>query len=249
TYVAPSEMTFSQSANEWCTKWMERELSENTIMLRLGHLDNHVLPVIGHLSMKKITTMMLLDLMENLKRVDGKDKELSISSKQEIHKLLVSIFSRAIDWKVLTTNPMDGVKMPVGAQKKDKQLNVYDEDEVDFLIKSLENELYHWKIFMLLSLATGMRRGEVLGLEWEHIDLEQKTVTVKQIIAKTRNGYEVKQPKFESFRTISLPDSIANELKAYKQHCLEERIKLQHKWVESDRDWLFYNEDGRHFGS
>src|SRR5699024_7524879 len=140
TYVAPSEMTFSQFANEWCTKWMERELSENTIMLRLGHLDNHVLPVIGHLSMKKITTMMLLDLMENLKRVDGKDKELSISSKQEIHKLLVSIFSRAIDWKVLTTNPMDGVKMTVGAQKKDKQLNVYDEDEVDFLIKSLENE-------------------------------------------------------------------------------------------------------------
>lgn len=246
-YIAPAEMTFKQFSKEWREKWMEKNLSENTIALRIGHLNNHILPVIGHINMKKVTTMMLLDLMENLTRKDGRKGDLSVSSKQEIHKLLTSIFNRAVDWKVLSDNPMDGIELPRESKEKSKELNVYDLAEVELLIRALEDELIHWRIFVLLSIATGMRRGELLGLEWKHVDLNNKTVNVEQIISRTRKGYEVKPPKYNSIRMVSLPESVAYELKEYKQHCLEEKMQLQHKWTETQRDWLFFNENGGHF--
>src|SRR5690625_4519506 len=130
-YITPSDMTFNQFTKEWQSKWLEKEVSENTITLRLNQLDNHISPVIGHLPMKRITTLMLLDLMGNLTRKDGREGDLSISSKQEIHKLLTSIFKKATDWKVIKDNPMEGVGYPTGgSKKKDKELNVYGPEEV-----------------------------------------------------------------------------------------------------------------------
>lgn len=246
-YISPTEMTFKQFASEWRTKWLEREVSENTIALRLGSLKNHIMPVIGHLSISKITTLMLLDLMENLTRKDGQSGELSISAKQEVHKVLVSVFKRAVEWKVIQDNPMDGVKMPANI-KREKKLNVYDVEEVKLLLKTLQTAPEHWKMFISLSLATAMRRGELLGLEWKHIDLENGVIDIQQIVSKTRNGsFEIKRPKYNSVRMVSLPNSTIEELKAYKLHCREEKMKLQHKWNESKHDWVFFNEQGNFF--
>lgn len=246
-YIAPTEMTFEQFAEEWKVKWLEREVSENTIALRLNSLKNHIMPVLGHLPMSKITTLMLLDLMENLTRKDGQKGDLSISSKQEIHKVLVSIFKRAVEWRVLKEDPMEGVKLPTENKKKDKKLNVYDVEEVKTLMEAAQNELPHWRLFISLSLATGMRRGELVGLEWKHIDLENGVIDIQQIISKTRTGSEIKEPKYNSKRMVSLPTSIIEELKAYKLHCREEKMKLQHKWKETKHDWVFFNENGNFF--
>src|SRR5699024_7996559 len=136
-YIAPSSMTFEQFSKEWIEKWLEKELSENTIILRLSSLNNHILPVLGDIQINKISTLMLLDLMQNLTRKDGKKGKLSISSKQEVHKVLVSIFSRAKEWKIIKDNPMSAVNMPTAARTQNKSLNVYDENEVTILLNAL----------------------------------------------------------------------------------------------------------------
>lgn len=243
-YITPSEMTFKQFSHEWQVKWLENEVSENTIALRLSSLNNHVLPVIGHLPMSKINSLMLLDLMGNLTRKDKKEGDLSVSSKQEIQKVLVSIFARAIDWRVLKHDPMAGIKPPTEKRRQDKQLNVYDIEEVKALLEATQGELAHWRVFVSLAIATGMRRGELIGLEWKHIDLDNGLINVQQIISKTRKGCEVKEPKYGSKRMISLPASINEELRRYKLHCREEKLKLQHRWIENNHDWVFFGEDG-----
>jgi len=246
-YIAPSEMTLEQFSEEWKTKWLEKNVSENTIMGNLYNLKNHILPVIGHIHIGKINTMMLLDLMENLKRKDGQEKELSISAKQEVYKVLMSIFKRAADWNVIEVNPMLKVKKPMNKRKHSEELNVYDQEEVRLLMEKVQDELPHWRVFISLALATGMRRGELLGLEWGAVDLDNGVIHIEQTINKTRSGTEIKEPKYNSKRLISLPASIVEELKTYKLHCLEERMKLQHKWKEKKHNWLFFNEYGTHF--
>jgi len=216
-------------------------------MNRMNALNTHILPVIGHLNINKINTMMLLDLMGNLKRKDGQDKPLSTASKLDIHKALSSIFKHAVEWNVISTNPMLNVKKPINVSKQEEELNVYDELEVKTLLEAVQDELEHWRIFISLALATGMRRGELLGLEWNAIDLDNGTIDIRQIIIKSRSGTEIKEPKYNSKRLISLPASIVEELKRYKVHCREERMKLQHKWNETKYDWLFFNEEGNHF--
>lgn len=246
-YISPGSMTFEQFSNEWITKYLEKNVSESTIMNRLNALNTHILPVIGHLNINKVNTMMLLDLMGSLKRKDGKDKPLSTATKLDVHKALTSVFKHAVAWNVISNDPMLNVKKPVNVRKKDEELNVYDELEVRGLLAAAQDELPHWRIFISLALATGMRRGELLGLEWDAIDFENGTIDIQQIIIKSRNGTEVKEPKYNSKRLISIPVSIVEELKEFKKHCREEKMKLQHKWEESNHDWLFFNEEGKHF--
>src|SRR5690625_3724816 len=193
---------------------------------------------------------MLTDLINNLTTKDGQKGELSVSTKQEVHKVLVSIFKRAIDWNVLKENPMDGVQMPSEKHTLNQDLNVYSKEEIELLMEVLRTEPapYHWFILIRLAIATGMRRGELLGLEWRHVNLETGIVKIKQIISKTLyGGHEIKPPKYNSIRSIHLSDNIINDLKKYKLHCRKEKVKLQHKWTETNHDWVFFNENGRHF--
>lgn len=250
SYITPEKLTLKEFSEMWRTNWLEKEVSENTISLRLSSLKNHIIPVIGHLRMNKITTLMLLDLMDNLTRKDGREGELSVSTKQEVHKVLVSVFKRAIDWNILKENPMDQVHMPSEKRTQNQDLNIYSKDEVKLLTEILKSDLapYHWFIFIRLAIATGMRRGELLGLEWQNINLKTGIVNVIQMISKKNDGgHETKPPKFNSIRSIHLSEAIVNDLNKYKLHCKEEKIKLQHKWIETNHDWLFFNEKGKHF--
>lgn len=69
-YIRPTKLTFKEFSEMWRTNWLEKEVSENTITLRLNSLKNHIIPVIGHLTMDKISTLMIIDLMNNLTRKD-----------------------------------------------------------------------------------------------------------------------------------------------------------------------------------
>jgi integrase len=249
-YITPEKLTFLEFTEKWRTKWLEQEVSENTIMLRLNSLKNHIVPVIGHLTMDKITTLILLDLMDNLTRKDGKDGDLSVSSKQEVYKVLVSVFKRAVDWNVLKENPMNGVHPPREKRRTNQELNIYSKEDIKPLMKQLKSDSvpYHWYIFIRLSISTGMRRGELLALEWKNIDLETGIINIIQMVSRTsKGGHEIKSPKFNSIRSVHLSEPLVNDLKKYKLHCKKEKIKLQHKWKETKHDWVFFNEEGTHF--
>lgn len=111
------------------------------------------------------------------------------------------------------------------------------------LKEALQTSPYHWFILVKLAIATGMRRGELLGLEWDSINLKTGVVEINKIISKTRDGrHEIKPPKYNSIRFIHLPSSIIKELKKYKSYCKREKVKLQDKWKETEFDWVFYNE-------
>src|SRR5699024_3199841 len=246
-YISPSEMTFDKFSKEWTIKYLEKNVSESTILNRTAALKNHILPVIGHLNINKVNTMMLLDLMDNLQRKDGKDKPLSVASKLEVHKTLSVIFKYATEWNVIKVKPMINIKKLNDNKRKEKELNVYDELEVKTILEALQNELEHWRMFVSLALATGMRRGELLGLEWDQIDLDEGIINIKQIVSRSRKGVEIKEPKNNSKRLVSVPNSINEELKLYKLHCKQEKLQLQHQWTEQKHDFLFYNEEGKHF--
>src|SRR5690625_4348407 len=81
-YISPSTMTFEQFSNEWIKQYLEKNVSESTIMNRMNALNTHILPVIGHLNINKINTMMLLDLMDNLKRCVLQVKSLELCNEK-----------------------------------------------------------------------------------------------------------------------------------------------------------------------
>lgn len=242
-YVKVENMTFKQFAEEWKQKHASK-LSKTTYGNHVIRVDKHLTPVLGHMEMNKITTMTLLNLMQNLTRKDDKDGELSDRSKRDIYQTLSSIFTHAQKWKVIINNPMDGVAAP---KFKKKKLEVYEEYEIKQILSLVQSESMHWRIMITLALTSGLRRGELLGLEWKHIDFKNNQIEIIQTIALSKDGPVIKDTKTDSSeRIVSLPESMAKELKEYRKQWVKDKLKNGERWTENGHEWLFCNEHGEH---
>jgi len=235
-YIAPEKMTFSTFVEEWRVKYAEKHLGKKTLETYQDHLSTRLLPVFGHKRLDDIKTFQLLDFFERVghePRRDGKEGTISPGTVQIIHRVAKNVFSRAVDWKIIKSNPLDGVKKP---KSEAREMDVYDKEEVELLFLALEREPIQWRIMIALALTAGLRRGELLGLEWKHIDLEAGTIDVRQSLSFTRDGgYEIKDPKTRnSVRKISLPAHMLKELKEYRRHCARERDKVVDLWEGDD---------------
>lgn len=104
---------------------------------------------------------------------------------------------------------------------KDRKLDVYTDDEIKQLKKALTGYIH--ENLILVALGTGMRQGELLGLQWKHIDFDNLTITISQTLKTysdikangTRNLVTALQtPKSKhSIRTIPIPENLAIILK------------------------------------
>ncbi|CCL25764.1 site-specific integrase [Clostridioides difficile] len=101
------------------------------------------------------------------------------------------------------------------------------------------------RIVLLIGFHTGMRRGEIIALKWDNIDLDNKTITVKHTLIKKPNGmFELGQPKTESScRTIFTGDTLIKALKEHKLY--QKKMKLKYGEFYFDSDWVCTKENGQ----
>lgn len=247
-YIRPQEMSFSEFALEWDTKYASK-LAGTTYGNHLRKLELHILPVLGHTEMKKINEFILMKLLDGLERKDGKEGDLSYHSKQDVYRTLKSIFKYAVRWRVLKENPMDGVEKPKPTDKEenDEEVQVYNEVEIAQLMELLQNELPHWRLMFTLALAAGLRRGELLGLEWKCVDFTNGQIEIRTTIVLTREGPLVKGTKTKTGRRIvTLPKSMMAELSIYHEQWIKDKEDSNDGWIEVTREWVFCNSSGGH---
>jgi integrase len=182
-----------------------------------------------------------MDFMESLKKEPlkgtGKEGYLSSATIHYIQRVLNNIFSRAVEWEVIKHNPVSKVKKPKITQK---ETDVYDEEEVFNLLMALKKEEQRWRVLITLAVLTGMRKGELLGLEWGSVDLSAGTIHVKQNLVYANGEQIVKETKTKhSQRIISLPPEILPELKAFKKEWNKNRLFMAELWEGGDHNFVF----------
>ena len=158
------------------------------------------------------------------------------------HRLISAILNQAVFWQVIPSNPASRVKPPKVARTEAKYL---DEKQTAELLRLLEPESVPHQTMIKMFLYSGLRRGEMCGLEWKDIDFESHLITVRrssQYVAG--KGIYTKETKTEtSDRTIKLPSQAFEVLKGYKVWQIEERLKMGDRWEASDR--IFTQSDGK----
>ncbi|MET3657894.1 tyrosine-type recombinase/integrase [Sporosarcina psychrophila] len=247
-YVRPQEMTLAEFTIEWDAKHASK-LAGTTYGNHQRKLELHILPVLGHMEMKQINEFVLMNFLDNLTRKDGKEGDLSFHSKQDIYRTLKSIFKYAIKWKVLKDNPMDGVEKPKPTDSEEdyEDVRVYDEQEIAELMYLLQSEPPHWRVMFTLALAAGLRRGELLGLEWTNVDFANNQIEIRTTIVLTKSGPLIKKTKTKSSRrTVTLPSSMMAELILYHEQREIEKVGAGETWIEEEYDWVFCQLNGTH---
>jgi integrase len=238
-YVKPEKMSFETFANrEWKEKFATRNYAPRTFKNYIGHLNTHILPVFGSRYLDQIKTIHIVEFINLLG-----DKGLSDSTTLYVYKVLKSIIEKAVEWGFIAKNPFDGVKQPTVKRKK---MNYLDEDEAKRVIQALYNEPDVWRLYFLGCMLGGFRRGELVALEWRHVNFSTNTITIEQSISLVEDGKPIiKTPKTESSeRTVVMPKWYMQELARYRKEWIKEKVKIdENKW--DGNGFVFSNEHGK----
>lgn len=245
-FAQPSKLTFKDFVERWLRDYAEVELAPKTIHRYKELLNTRILPAMGHLRIDQIRPTHLLEFYRNLQeegiRLDGRPGRLSDSTVLYHHRVISAILQDAVEWQVIPSNPASRVKPP---KVKKTPVPCYDEKQVALLLEALDKEPLKYKVMVALDLATGIRRGELMGLEWQDVNFEEGTITIRQASQYLpEKGTFTKEPKNEaSKRVIAVPPSVMALLKEYKIKQAEEKDGVGSLWKGSDR--LFTTWDGK----
>ncbi len=119
-----------------------------------------------------------------------------------------------------------------------------DEDQTATLLHLLDSEPYQNQVMIRLFLLSGLRRGELCGLEWKDIDFKNNMITVCRVSQYLpEKGVFTKGTKTDSsVRSIKLPEQAFELLKEHRKWQRKKRIAMGDRWVDSDR--IFAQDDG-----
>ena len=174
--------------------------------------------------------MPLTDLFEPT----NKDRKLAGNTVLHYHKLLSSILTAAVRWQVIPSNPCERVAPP----KVERKEAVYlDEEQAADLLAALDKESMQHQVIVKLLLFTGMRRGELCGLEWKDIDFERAVIFVRRssLYMAGRGVFEDETKNTSSERCMKVSADVVSMLRAWRAEQSKQRLRMGDQWQDSDR--------------
>ena len=225
-----SAIKFEAFAEEWFEDYAKLNL-KSTIYTKQRQLTKRVYAAIGHIRLDKLTTREIQKFINSLAK-DGVNEHTGkpLSRKTMIHYLsfISTIIDYAIKMDMLSDNPCRRVTIPKGSKKERKILTIEETEEFFDLLRTAPLK---YRAFFTLDIYSGMRRGEMLGLEWKDIDFQTGVIHIQRTSNYTKtNGFYTDTTKTESsVRFVKVPMEVIDVLLLYKDEQDEERIKLGSK--------------------
>lgn len=249
-------LKFSEFTEIWKRDYGSKELAPSTYKRYCRMLETRLLPYFGHFyinKIKPIDIMKFYDLLEKdtqLVRKKGNNgsktkKPLSGKTILEHHRLLRAMLHKAVYWQLIVTNPAERVQPPKARKPKRRS---YDDEQTKILLENLEllpSEDTKYKVAIILTVFTGVRLGELMGLEWQDVDFKNGIISINRSSQYLSDmGVFTKVPKTESsIREIAIPEFIVSLLEEYTLWYEEQKSIYGELWTNSDR--LFVQADGK----
>lgn len=214
------EMPFGEWMDFWYQNYSKPKLRPTT---RAGYecrIYQHIIPELGDIPLNQLTQNDLQQFYARLKKggrllhAEHYGAGLSDSMVRASHMNCRAALEKAVQEGLIGVNPAIGCKLP---PKKAREMQVLTREEIQRFLIQAKAEGY-FELF-LLELTTGLRRGELLALQWDDLNLETGELQInKQVYRTKEDGLLISQPKTKSsIRTVSLPQPLLTILKEYKE--------------------------------
>ena len=241
TLLEPSRETVGDYLDRWERDWVSANVSRKTGERYRELVKTHIRPQLGAIQLQKLRPANLGELYAKLLREGrGEGRGLAPRTVGHVHRVLHKALAVALDWELVPNNAADRAKPPRVAAG---EIEILTEDQVtDVLGKLRGRALYP---IVALALATGLRRGELLALNWGDFDLDAAKLRVERSLEQTKAGLHFKPPKTRhGRRVVSLSPWIVRDLRAHRKAQQEQRMRLGLGQLPDDA-LLFTNlEDG-----
>lgn len=208
---------------DWMTFWYETYckpgLQPRTQEGYAERIYKHIIPELGQIPLNKLTQNDLQQFYARLKtsgrliRVEQYGPGLSDRMVRVCHASCRTALARAVQEGLIRTNPAAGCKLP---PKKSREMQVLTQEEMHrFLVQAKQDGYYE---LFLLELATGMRLGEILALQWTDLTFRTGALQISKSMYYSRGQLHITEPKTKSsIRTIILPEVLLKVLADYQQ--------------------------------
>ena len=227
------------SLREWLERWMAEEIlppkrRQRTQETYRNVIDLHIVPYLGNLELGKVKPADIQQLENRL------SEHLSPQTVNKVHVVLSGAFKYALKMELVHRNP---VALATPPPVKQPEVSAPDISAIRMLLESARSDGAILYPAMHLAAYTGMRRGEVMGLRWDHIDFHEGTLRVESSRVQARTGIIQEPPKTNSGRRVVDLDTFTLEVLAEHQRRQEEMRERKSEMFR-DQGWVFADELG-----
>jgi len=237
-YQQPTTYTVASYLEEWLVH-SHGVIGDNTLANYAMVVHKHLIPGLGKIKLDQLESLQIQRFYATLQQPGSNlinkysPKALSPKTIKNVHGILHRALNQAVRWGIIVRNPADTVDTPKVSRRR---INVATPEELTKLMAVIE-EATVWRIPLLLTIGTGMRRGEVLALQWQDYNPMTKTIVIQRALSQiSTDNVIVKGTKTDRARVVLINDSMVEELNRHKEKTL----------YNGPTDWICARADGKH---
>ena len=238
-YVANSNISITEWVHTWLDVYIIPNVSPTTLSRYQGMIKRYIDPVIGNIPVQQLNTLAVQSWVNGLKISPSSGKEMSAATIKHAYHVLKGAMDKAVLAGIIYRSPCTGIMLPKGQKK---QAVIYDEKQIRQLLDAASGT--EMELVIDMELCLGLRRGELLGLEWGDIDWDHNQVKIIRNRVVVDSKSVVKEPKTAtSVRTLYVPLPLMKKLRKHKMQCLSNKLRLGKAYTATD--YIIVHPDGK----
>ncbi|MDL2325120.1 site-specific integrase [Ruminococcaceae bacterium OttesenSCG-928-A16] len=246
--------------SDWMDTWLEDYarlvVGPSSYANYYSNVNKHIKPFFGNIALRDITTYQIQKFYGHLataKRVDGRRGYLSANSIKKIHMQFKMLLNQALANGLIQRNPALNVKLPKIRPKEMRVLSMEEQHKIESLALNSENRN---AFGVYLCVSTGLRLGELLGLQWKDVDWEKKELNIRRTLGRRVAFTEDGKPKgtaivigdtktFSSRRRVPVTADMIEKLKRFKAK--QDSVRTIAGEAYKNEDFVLASDLGKHF--
>ena len=241
TYKEPCKLTLGEWLDVWAKDYLNH-VKPRTLESYRCQIENHIRPALGAVKLDALSTHMIQNFYNQLGKGDQHKAALAAKSIKIVHGVLHKALQQAVIIGYMRLNPTDACSLPRVVRK---DLHPLDEAQISAFLQAIKG--HEMEALFIVTLFTGMRQGEVLGLTWDCVDFQAGTITVNKQLQLARGEtvpYQLVPTKNSKGRIIAPADTVMTVLKRHRASQAQKRLLAGSLWEESG--FVFTNDIGQH---